>query len=1399
MGATEKKLNGSSSSDDHDAPDSWSVADSEAASSVVLRPQKRLLTRLFPRKLPPIPTPEERKPFPFRRGSILSDMFFLWLLPLMKVGYMRTLEPDDLFVVDGKYDVENRYRTFDRNFRVRVEKAKVQYLKKKQTEPTPVELARLDRDDVLEYSDFRYPKMIVFWALVDTFGWDYSIPILHKFLADIANGLNPLLARALIAFVHKRSSGMPYHLGKGVAYAICSSFLVFFAGINIAHFFHSACLVGAEVKAVLTKALLDKSLRLNSRSKHQFPPGKITALLGADLSRIDLAANFFPFILLLPVGLVITLVLLIVYLGAPSLAGIGLFFLTTGSIAYGNRPLIKFRKAANKYTDARVNYIKELLINMRIIKYYSWESPYEKLISGLRSSEMNILLKMQVMRNFITAIAICSPTLSSMVGFVAVFGAYGLKGSANVFASLTLFNLLSGQISLFPVAMSSASDALIALERVRDYLQASEVEDEDPGFHELAFDPNEEHSVQIKDAVFEWTSYAEKPEEKITDTAVPTSDSKFSGLQNINLDIKSGEFVVITGLIGSGKSSLLSAIFGVMPRTQGEVTIRGSQLLCGAPWIQNTTVRENILFGQPFVLEKYRRVIAACALTSDLDLLEAGDHTEIGERGVTLSGGQKARICLARAVYADTDIILLDDVLSAVDARVGRHIMEECFNGILAQKTRVLATHQLSLIGTADRIVFLNGDGSIDVGTVEELNRRNPRFVHLMGFGLDSKSDDEEDLEEEEILPEVPSELMKVRTTATIKSTKSKKSEAHQYEFATGDGVLIQKENRSEGAIPILLIKKYIELGTGKKGLFFYVPLLFVVMICTTFCQLFSNVWLAYWTENEFPKRSQSFYYGLYVMFTLLFVLFTVFEFCLIVYVANEASRWLNIKALQKMVHTPMAYMDTTPMGRILNRFTRDTDVLDNEIAEQARLLVYSGALISGIFIMCMIYLPWFAISLPFIAAIFVCMINFYQASARDIKRIESVQRSLVYSNFDEVLNGNETIKAYNMEEKFVNKGTMLINKMNEAYFLSNSNQRWLGMSLHGVSAILNIIITLLCVFHVFKISASASGLLVSYVMQISNQMIVSIKSLTQLENHLDSVERMCEYALDLPQEAAYNSQPPHVPPQDWPTTGRIDFNQVSLAYRPGLPLVLRNLSFSVKDGEKIGICGRTGAGKSSIMTALYRLSELDGGSISIDGVDVSKIGLHDLRSALSIIPQDPVLFKGTVRINLDPFSQLSDDQLYDSLRRSGLIPEDEIDFVKAKKHDHKFALDQIVENDGSNFSLGERQLIALARALVRRTRFLILDEATSSVDYETDSLIQKTIVNEFGKCTILCIAHRLKTILNYDKILVLDKGEIIEFDKPINLFRMKGGIFRSMCDRSKITTADFQLSNIAT
>lgn len=1429
--------------------------------------QKRLMLFMF-KKTAPKAEERDMKVFPYVNAGVLSKMFFWWTNPVMKVGYTRTLEPNDLFKLEGEWLVDSS------------------------TEKIKRELAKYNYRDL--------DHKIILKIIVRTFWTEWLAILLLLSAYGAIESFSPLVSKQLIlAIEHRVTFGGS--VAKGVGIAVASSFMNFIVEVLVALASFRGLALGTKLKSTFTALIMEKSFRLSAKGRHKFSPAKITLICTTDLSRVEILSVYTSYLLISPIPVVVSIVILAINLGVTAVVAISLITIASVSLSMSVTKLFKYRSFVVGITDKRVTIMREIVSNLKIIKFYNWEIPYFSNLMDARTKEIKVVLKIQALRNVLNTVSTTLTAIVSMVSFIVMNALdAGTKSAADVFSSVQSFSTLSVVLNILPNAISLTADMINGLKRVAELL--AEEENEDNG-HYFVSEKGKGPALEVKDATFIWEQFEKDEEEEDddkgkkkkkarnskgleetgnsqdtetsnleepgNDVSVELSElnsSKLTSLANVNLTIAEGEFVVVTGSIGSGKSSLLSALAGAMTCVAGTVAVNGKLVLCGELWVQNLTIRENITFGLPFDQARYDQIIYCCSLQADLDVLPGGDLTEVGEKGITLSGGQKARICLARALYYGGDIVLMDDVLSAVDARVGKHIVEQCCLGFLAAKTRILATHQLSLVQKADKVIFMNGDGTFDIGTFKEIES-NPQFAKLLLFNQQEKEQEKEkekevenDRENEQsenfteqfpgtslTFPEDSQSLRKVlddsvdiaeaetigsedqnlagsgqelkrrlvRKTTTedpdekakiAKVTYAEVDEEAEYKdvYANKDalkGKLIEDEEKAVNSLSGFVYKRYISFGAGRLTMSGFLVLLTFITAMAVFNEIFSTTWLSFWVSDEFHRLS-AFYIAFYVVFTMLFFVFLLLEFVTIGIAASNALKKLNVSAARKVLGAPMKFLDVTPMGRILNRFTKDTDALDNEIADTLKRLLYSLSYIVGLIVLNVVYLPWIAIVIPVLAVVYVGVANYYQASSREIKRLEAVKRSMVYNNLSEVLTGMRTIKAYGRESLFLEKNGEYMDKTNEATFLSNGVSRWLGICLQMIASVFGLFVCVLSAAGVFHLSAATVGLLVNNVISLTAQLSAVTMYITQLENDMNSVERLIYYADNIPQEETAENR--GLEPSDWPKLGKLQFQNVTLLYRSGLPPVLKNLNFSVASGEKIGVCGRTGAGKSLVMAAIFRLHELDSGTITYDGMDISKLALTSLRSNLSIIPQEPVLFTGTIRKNLDPFAERSDDVLWDILRRSEILSEEEILVERAKtegkaggtvkaetEHLHKFHLDQVVTDEGANYSVGERQLISFARALVRNTQILILDEATSSVDYETDHKIQNTINREFAHCTILCIAHRLKTILHYDKILALDKGEIKQFDKPKVLFG-EDGIFRQMCDRLGITRGDF-------
>lgn len=750
-------------------------------------------------------------------------------------------------------------------------------------------------------------------------------------------------------------------------------------------------------------------------------------------------------------------------------------------------------------------------------------------------------------------------------------------------------------------------------------------------------------------------------------------------------------------------------------------------------------------------------------------MLPHGDLTEIGERGITISGGQKQRLNIARAIYFDADIVLMDDPLSAVDAHVGRHIFDNAILGLLKDKCRILATHQLWVLSRCDRIVWMEAGKIQAVDTFDNLMRDHKGFQDLMETTAVEKKEEEEAEEEED------DKLKQLVLTETAEARKAKKNKK--------GAALMQQEERAEASVPWSVYGAYVRAS----GTIMNAPLVIFVLVLSQGANIMTSLWLSYWTSDKFGMSIGQ-YIGIYAALgavqALLMFLFSV----LLSILGTNSSKVMLREAMFRVLRAPMSFFDTTPLGRITNRFSRDVDVMDNNLTDAIRMYFFTLCNVTAVFALIIAYFHYFAIALVPLYFLFIGAASYYRASAREVKRFESVLRSTVFAKFGEGLSGVASIRAYGLKSRFIQDLRQSIDEMDSAYFLTYSNQRWLSLRIDMIGNLLVFTVGILVVTSRFSVNPSIGGLVLSYILSIVQLLQFSIRQLAEVENGMNAVERLRYYGNELEEEAPLHTVDIR---ESWPEKGEIIFDNVEMRYRDNLPLVLKGLSIHVRGGERIGIVGRTGAGKSSIMSTLFRLVEISKGSITIDGINTGTIGLFDLRSRLAIIPQDPTLFQGTVRSNLDPFQEHTDLELWSALRQADLVPAD-ANMEDRKADGSRIHLDSVVEEDGLNFSLGQRQLMALARALVRGSQIIVCDEATSSVDMETDDKIQRTMATGFKGKTLLCIAHRLRTIIGYDRICVMDAGRIAELATPLELWKMDG-IFRSMCDRSGIRLEDIE------
>ncbi|KAJ2992857.1 hypothetical protein HDV02_002822 [Globomyces sp. JEL0801] len=892
------------------------------------------------------------------------------------------------------------------------------------------------------------------------------------------------------------------------------------------------------------------------------------------------------------------------------------------------------------------------------------------------------------------------PTFSMILTFM-VYAQMGNEMRADIILpSLALFYSLR------------VTDAWLALGRIGDLLLSEELS---TVLSHDEKDQNNNVALHIDNGCFEWET---------TDDSTNTFK-----LSNINVSIPKGSLTAIVGTIGSGKSSFLNALVGDMNCKSGTVKLNGTISYCKQQaWIQNSTLRDNILFGNPYDEAKYQSVLNDCALARDLSILPAGDKTEIGENGINLSGGQKQRISIARAVYAETDIVLLDDPLSAVDSHVGRYLFEQCIQTKLAGTTRILVTHQLHFVSQVDSIILMDNGEMVAQGSYEELMESSKLFHDLMTKYSTEK--DEEEVEDNAAVIKDPIAAEKSKNEIQVNDT-------------APNGKLMAKEDQAKGVVSTSVLKDYLMLAGGLKT----VVVCFFFAGMTHFARIYTDQWLTYWLTYKFDL-SQSEYINIYVLLGVAQLVFGTIYSIYVVLCSAFASKSLHNNAIFKVFRSPLSFFDSTPLGRITSRFSRDVDTLDTLLPDSIRSLFWTSTLCLTNMILISFLIPWFAIAMVLVLICYYILQQYYMSTSRELKRIDSVARSPLLAQVSETLGGLSTIRAYKAEDRFIERNTMLLDKNNQAIYLGFMIQRWIQLRLQCLNSVLLLVATILAILLRDTLNPGITGVIIAYTLQITAVFTWTFKQLADTENYMNSSERLTYYMRDLASEKPSIIDSAR-PAKSWPHEGLIEAENMVMRYTPSSPIILNDLSFKIEPGHKIG------AGKSTIFTSILRLVELESGKLTIDGVDISKIGLEDLRSRIAVIPQEPLLFSGTIRSNLDPFTDYSDEQLWDVLERSNLSSA-----VKSNAS----GLESPVTEGGENWSTGQRQLICLARAMLKKSKIIMLDEATASVDFETDEYIQKAIRKDFSDVTI---AHRLNTIADYDKVMVLSFGKLVEYDSP--------------------------------
>ncbi|ORZ34461.1 P-loop containing nucleoside triphosphate hydrolase protein [Catenaria anguillulae PL171] len=1288
-------------------------------------------------KLDPSVNSNLQEDTPMQEASIFSRMWFNWLTPVMTTGYHHPLEESDLFSIGREYSAQVTHETFAKQFHLAVDNWK-------QINPD----AAANKCEV--------PLRVTMLAMWRSFGRLWAFAGAAKLFGDCCSiALTVCIERVIALLSSCQAPPNPdgslqfCNLGYGLMLVVLMLLFQISGSLATHTFWHFSMLTGLRVRTAIITAGFNKSLQLSNAARAgEWNTGKVVNVISTDTNRLDIVMPYLHQLWTCPLQVTIAMALMINYVGWPALVGFGFLICFV--------PLQSRAMAPSQSFDA----------------------------SPARGRDQ-LVTKVAVWRSVVVGVAIAAPALAA----VAVFSTYAAIKPlvpSLIFGSLSLLNMARMPLWMIPQSYAYVLDAKVSLRRVTNLLMAEEAASLPTVLR--TNDPNHP-AIQVSDASFAWESSSALQQEGKpksapatvggeTESMVPLPlDEPKIYIADLNLTIRKGELVAVVGKVGSGKSSLLSALVGEMERVSGSVVLDGGVAYCPqVPWIQCTTLKENVLFGRPLDEQRYNEAIYLSALQRDIERLPGGDMVEIGERGINLSGGQKARCNLARAVYANCEINLFDDILAAVDAHVAAFLFHNCIKGHLARTTRVLVTHSLSYAAQCDRILVMNDGKIVDQGTLSELMSRSGPGAALFAEYAEGKEGTKEDAGEDDVIEQV---------AGTRKPPGGAEQERRDPANAGGAGgktALMAAEERERGAVKSEHYKRYVLYSGG----WVVVSWLLFGIALTQAVRVVNDLWLAWWADDLF-KLTTSQYIWIFVGLGLVQTVITIVSNVVFVYSGVQASRRMHYSALRRLMYAPLAWYDQTPLGRVLSRLSKDVDLTDNLLYDSFRMFLRSFSVLLSVMIIMIAATPWVSLVIAILIALYYIVQKFYRATNREAKRLESLTRSPMYALFGEVLTGMTTIRAYGEQDRFRQVNFTQADRNARPYFLQFSAARWLGVRLESLGSTVTASCALFAVLFRYTISPSLIGLTLSYGLQITMLLNNNVFQGAEAESQMNAVERLDHYAMQLPQErgtpgdladAQAGTQPKREiqpVPEDWPSRGEIELRDVHMAYSNGIP-VLRGITATIPPGARVAVVGRTGAGKSSMLAALLRLTEPNGGEILIDGINVQNVSLYDLRSRMAVIPQEPVLFNSTIRGNLDKFNQFTDQEIWTVLDRVGL---------GTMVRELELKLDAPVSENGENFSLGERSCLCLCRAMLGHKRILVMDEASASIDLATEAVITESIRRDFDGITILTVAHRLHTVIDYDYIMVLEHGKVAEFDSPSNLLRQPESIFKSLVDET--------------
>nr|XP_034338521.1 multidrug resistance-associated protein 1 [Crassostrea gigas] len=1266
-------------------------------------------------------------------SPIMSALAFSWFTRIVKDAYKRPLEAKDLIELSTDLKSESTVPVFEKAWRDDSNRQK-------------------RRTDVNQNICSGNIKACLSRVILKIHFYEIFIHFLITVPIYLYSFIGPLIFRSLINFAEDADDYLWHGIFLASAYFLFGVVQTF----QDTHSDHVGHMLGIKIRTSVCGAIYRKMAKLSNKAKQECTVGEMVNLMSDDATKINHRSIFELHLLWLgPVQACIAMYFLYQELGSAALVAFFLLVVFVPLIGVIAKAQHKINKEGKDITDKRMKVLNEVFNGMKVLKLYAWESSFGDKIGSIRSQEIHEKTK----NRYLDIVNMFCWQMSEFLFTFSIFAVYLWLDEGNVLTTKKIYFIMSmisafrGPLMYMPIAITSLIELSVSLKRIETFLNREEIDES-----AIQHSEDAEKAITMKAASFTWNK------------------AKSPSLKNIDVDVANGELVAVIGSVGAGKSSLMSAAIGEMEKISGTVDVKGSvAFVTQEAWIQNNTLRENILFGRKMNVKNYRKAVEACALQADLDILPKGDETEIGEKGINLSGGQKQRVSLARAVYDDADIYLLDDPLSAVDARVGRHLFDQVIGnrGLLRNKTRVLVTHAISFLPYVDRVISLvNGEVS-EVGTYTELMERNGAFAEFVRTHLQEESSSDDESTDGSTRP-----ASFDRQVSTIDHLNTK--EVTENEERCKDSKFIEEESIN------LDEAKWSAYGTYLKIVGPVLLVMFAACLAQNAADFYKNYWLSEWdsdisdNKTELNSSAQAISQGYKIkgfgLIGLINTLLNVLGELSVIFIVVTSAKKVHQKTLAGVMRAPFSFFENTPVGRMVNRFSKDMECLEHSLPWVTKSFMHTFPRIVFTLIVITSGMPTMVYFLVPLFIMYFLIQRLFSVAACQCRRMNKALRSPQFSFFSESIQGATTIRAFNKTSLFAQECDRRRDAFHKAELTTLSCYRWLNFRLGFLG---NLLVFIACVLACYRRDVLSSGmiaLIMTYAGNVTDTLRWIVFAFTEMDTNIITVERIQEY-INLKPEADWRIKETE-PASNWPQRGHVKFSNFSLRYREDLDLVLKGIDCDITPGEKIGIVGRTGAGKSSLTLALFRILEKAGGSIIIDDVDISTIGLHDLRSKLTIIPQDPVLFSGTLRMNLDPFNSFSDDDLWEALEHAHL-----------KKYVESLEGGLLYEcsERGENLSVGQRQLICLARALLKKSKILVLDEATAAVDLKTDNLIQNTIRREFSECTILTIAHRLNTVLDYSRIMVLDKGQIKEFDSPDVLLKDENSIFHSMAKAANL------------